>query len=54
MRETNISSFEKKISLENDILKYIKKSKKEKSLKRNDNFLVGKIKIKIIGLVPKC
>ena len=38
LQETNNSSFEKKISLNNDILKDIQKSKKRKIFKKNDNF----------------
>ena len=34
IKEANISSFEKKISLDNDILKDIQKSKKEKNFKK--------------------
>ena len=37
IKETNNSLFEKKISLENDILKDIQKSKKRKIFKKNDN-----------------
>ncbi len=39
IKETNNSSLEKKISLDNDILKDIKKSKKRKIFKKNDNFV---------------
>ena len=42
IKQTNNSLFEKKISLENDILKDIQKSKKRKIFKKNDNLLVGK------------
>ena len=38
IKESNNSSFEKKISLDNDIIKEIQKSKKRKIFKKNDNF----------------